>query len=113
LARKPKKRDNWGNQPFRNSFYKVYLLLAGRLSVPSLQSWKRDFYYIVHATNPLLPNSDGTQLISRKQNSMGYGWLAFKWLNRLPLFPGPVSSQQLVRGVYPNGAGNQAIKWYN
>jgi hypothetical protein len=113
LARKPKKRDNWGNQPFRNSFHEVYLLLAGRLSAPSLQSWKRDFYCVVHATNPLLPNSDGTQLISRKQNSMGYGWLAFKWLNGLPLFPGPVSSQQLVRGVYPNGAGNQATKWCN
>lgn len=98
-----KKRDNWKNRLFRQLFAQVRQLLSSVLPPDQLRAWNQELYHVIHATNPLLPNPDGTGLISRRHSSEGYGWLAYQWLNGLGPFLQPVSCRQLVQQVYPPG----------
>jgi hypothetical protein len=71
--------------------------------------WKETLFCVIHTTNPLLPVPDRTRLLLHKQGRKGYNWLVFDWVNGLGLFQGPLLSCELVKLVYPQGAGKHAI----
>jgi hypothetical protein len=97
-----KKRDHWANRGFRVAFAQVYDLLSDSLTEDAVIQWKRNFYNIVHVTNPLLPLPDGTVLVQRKHGNKGYCWLAYDWpYYDLGLLTAPISCSRLLRLVYP------------
>jgi hypothetical protein len=101
---KKKKREHWNTKMFRIVYKEVYMLFAENLSPHQMRLWKRQLFLMIHATNPLLPNPDGTQFISRKKNSMGYAWLAYDWIEGLGPFSAPLSCRELLNTLCPYGA---------
>jgi len=97
---KVRKRDHWKNKPFRIAYRRVFRLIGERLGREAQSDWQYQFYCVVHATNPLLPNPDTTQLLSRKKNNKGYSWLAWNWIEDFPpaaCKSGPISVQVLMQ----------------
>jgi hypothetical protein len=58
-------------------FAKVRALFIKALPLKAVAKWQEDLYLVIYATNPLLPNPDGTSLLSQKQKGRGYAWLAY------------------------------------
>jgi len=108
---KPKSRKHWDSRIFRTVFAQVLDLFTQNLHSELVKIWKRDLYLVIAATNPLLPNPDSTQLLSRKHHNKGYSWLAFNWHDGLEGFTRPVSCRELVRKAYPQGSAKAATTW--
>jgi hypothetical protein len=105
-----KKREHWDPRMFRLAFAQVYAAFSARFTRREAAQWKQDFFCVVHATNPLLPVPDGTQLLSRKQKK-GYAWAAFDWIEGLGPFKHPISCRELVQLVYPQGHGKHVTEY--
>lgn len=109
-----KLRNNWERRPFRLLFKQIYESIIRRYPPSTVEQWKTQLYQIIHATNPLLPVPDGTQLIQRGKNSKdkatgqviqrGYCWSGWDFPAGLGPLGRPVTSKEILQYTYPSGS---------
>jgi len=118
-----KLRNNWDKRPFRLLFKQVYEFIIRRFPPDVAEDWKAQLYKILHATNPLLPVPDGTQLIQRGKNITdrqtgqpilrGYCWAGWDFTHGLGPLGRPVTVAEILDYTYSPSRSRSTVRYTN